>query len=142
MQLYKGRPADVSGRSEKEIKVYDFLDSLGIEYYRIDHEPAGYSIDPEYFYALEAALGASICNNMFLANRQRTVFHMMMVDGIKRFHSGDVSKQVLVDEELLGKEFLGCHPCVNTTSLRFRTEDIFGKFLKATGHDYITIRIE
>ena len=36
--IYTGRPEDPSGRLEKEIQVYDFLDSLGIEYKRADHE--------------------------------------------------------------------------------------------------------
>lgn len=40
MELQKGRPADVTGREEKEIRVYDLLDKLGIEYYRTDHEEA------------------------------------------------------------------------------------------------------
>ena len=37
---YRGRPEDESGRLDKEIRVYDFLDDLGIEYYRLDHGPA------------------------------------------------------------------------------------------------------
>ncbi len=40
MQLYDGRPADVTGRLEKEIRVYDLLDKLGIWYQRTDHEAA------------------------------------------------------------------------------------------------------
>ena len=40
MELQKGRPADTTGREEKEIRVYDLLDELGIEYYRTDHEEA------------------------------------------------------------------------------------------------------
>ncbi len=36
MELVKGRPADVTGRLDKEIRVYDLLDSLGIVYERID----------------------------------------------------------------------------------------------------------
>ena len=39
--LYNGRPNDTSGRLDKEIRVYDLLDELGIEYCRIDHTPAG-----------------------------------------------------------------------------------------------------
>ena len=39
MELIKGRPADETGRLEKEIRVYDLLDKLGMEYYRTDHEP-------------------------------------------------------------------------------------------------------
>lgn len=36
MELYKGRPEDTQGRLDKEIRVYDLLDSLGIEYVRTD----------------------------------------------------------------------------------------------------------
>ena len=37
MELYTGRPADCGGRLEREVRTYDFLDSLGIEYWRTDH---------------------------------------------------------------------------------------------------------
>ena len=40
MKLIKGRPENEEGRLDKEIRVYDLLDSLGMEYYRTDHEPA------------------------------------------------------------------------------------------------------
>ena len=38
LKLEQGRPADTSGRLEKEIRVYDFLDKLGVIYDRVDHE--------------------------------------------------------------------------------------------------------
>ena len=40
MELVKGRPTDCSGRLEREVRVYDLLDKLGIEYERTDHEEA------------------------------------------------------------------------------------------------------
>lgn len=40
MELQKGRPMDTTGRLAKETRTYDLLDSLGIEYNRIDHAPA------------------------------------------------------------------------------------------------------
>ena len=40
MELFKGRPADASDRTEKEIRVYDYLDKLAIDYWRLDHAPA------------------------------------------------------------------------------------------------------
>lgn len=40
MELQKGRPADLDKRLPKEQRVYDLLDSLGIEYGRVDHEAA------------------------------------------------------------------------------------------------------
>ena len=70
LTLYRGRPESTEGRLEKEIRVYDLLDELGIEYYRLDHEPAD-SLHPEVCEAVEEALGARICKNLFLANRQR-----------------------------------------------------------------------
>lgn len=178
MTLYRGRPEDTSGREDKEIRVYDFLDQLGIEYYRLDHEPAD-SDHPGVCEAVEESLGAKICKNLFLANRQRTKFYMLMIPEEKVFRSSDISKQagssrlhfaepeymmdmictapgsasvmglmndtehrvqLLVDEDLFSQEYIGCHPCKNTSSLRIRREDIFDVFLKATGHDWITVR--
>lgn len=49
--------------------------------------------------------------------------------------------QLLVDEEVLEEEEFGCHPCVNTSSIRLKTKDAFGKFLEAVHHDYITVRL-
>lgn len=40
MELYTGRPENTVGRLPREIRTYDFLDKLGIEYVRTDHEPA------------------------------------------------------------------------------------------------------
>ncbi|MBO5278649.1 MAG: prolyl-tRNA synthetase associated domain-containing protein [Lachnospiraceae bacterium] len=39
-----------------------------------------------------------------------------------------------IDKEVAEAEYLGCHPCINTSSLRIRTSDIFEKFLPYTGH--------
>ena len=37
MKLVNGRPENPVGRLEKEIRTYDFLDKLKIDYQRIDH---------------------------------------------------------------------------------------------------------
>ena len=42
--------------------------------------------------------------------------------------------ELLVDRELLKEEYLCAHPCKNTSTLKVKTKDIFGKFLKATKH--------
>ena len=65
-ELYNGRPSDESGRLAKEIRVYDLLDSLGIEYCRIDHTPAG---KMEACDEIDKKLGVVICKNLFLCNR-------------------------------------------------------------------------
>ena len=43
--------------------------------------------------------------------------------------------RLLVDRDLLGEEFFGCHPCRNTSSLRFRTADLFETLLPAMRHE-------
>ena len=55
----------------------------------------------------------------------------------------DVENRVrlLVDEDVLKEEFLGCHPCVNTSSLKLRTQDVFGTYLKAVHHDMTVVRL-
>ena len=47
----------------------------------------------------------------------------------------------LIDEAVLEDEYIGCHPCVNTSSVKIRTSDILDKFLKYTGHSYIEVRL-
>jgi Ala-tRNA(Pro) deacylase len=41
-----------------------------------------------------------------------------------------------VDEEVLSAEYVGCHPCVNTSSIRLKTRDVFERFLPAVGHTF------
>ena len=47
--------------------------------------------------------------------------------------------QLLIDRDILGQEFLGCHPCVNTTSMRISMKDILEKFLPALHREYIEV---
>ena len=87
--LEKGRPADCTGRLAKEIKTYDLLDRLGIEYERIDHEPL-FTI--EACREVDRALGVEICKNLLLTNKQQTEFYMLVMPGSKRFETKVVSK--------------------------------------------------
>ena len=49
--------------------------------------------------------------------------------------------QLLIDEDVLTGEYLGCHPCVCTSSLKMRTKDVIEKFLPAVGHNYQIVRL-
>ena len=170
MVLQKGRPADTAGRLEKEIRSYDLLDSLGIEYDRIDHEPA---MTMEVCEEIDRALGATICKNLFLCNRQQTDFYLLMMPGDKPFKTKDLSSQIgssrlsfgspeymeqlvditpgslsilglmndkegrvrlLIDKDVLSGEYIGCHPCINTSSLRIKTSDMLEKLIPALRH--------
>ncbi len=91
LELIKGRPADCTGRLEREIAVYDLLDELGIEYLRMDHEEAN---TMEACNEIDRVLGAAICKNLFLCNRQKTNFYLLMMPGDKPFKTKDLSKQI------------------------------------------------
>ena len=178
MKLEKGRPENCEGRLAKEIRCYDFLDALGIEYDRIDHEAA---MTMEICAALDEALGAPICKNLLLCNRQCTDFYLLLMPGDKPFKTKDLSKQIgssrlsfaggeymeqflditpgslsilglmndtemrvklLIDQDVLKEEYLGCHPCINTSSLRMKTIDVLGKLIPAMKHAPTMIQLE
>ena len=167
--LYTGRPADM--RTPRDERCYDLLDSLGVEYFRVDHEHADTIQDCEL---VENLLGAKICKNLFLTNRQQTDFYLLIMPGEKPFKTKLLSKQIntarlsfgtpeqmeryldtlpgsasilglmndqenkvrlLVDKDLLDETEFGCHPCQNTSSLRFQTADLFERVLPALHHE-------
>mgnify|MGYP000134515244 CR=1 FL=1 len=80
MELYNGCPEDTSGRTEKEIKVYDILDSLHIPYIRADHEAV---MTMEACEEIDKALGMEICKNLFLCNRKKTSYYLLLMPGNK-----------------------------------------------------------
>ena len=49
--------------------------------------------------------------------------------------------RLLVDEEILGMEYFGCHPCINTSSMRIKTADLLQVFLSAVHHDYTVVKL-
>ena len=171
MKLENGRPADCSGRLDKEIRVYDLLDRLDVNFQRIDHEAA---MTMEACAAIDEVLDATICKNLLLCNRQCTAFYLLLLPGDKPFKTSVLSKQIgssrlsfasaeymerflditpgslsilglmndhdhqvqlLIDEDVLGGEFIGCHPCINTSSLRLRTDDLVQKIIPAMEHE-------
>ena len=177
MILQKGRPETIDGRLEKEIRCYELLDSLGVEYERIDHEPA---MTMEVCRAIDEALGATICKNLFLCNRQETAFYLLMMPGDKPFKTKDLSAQIgssrlsfagqehmerllditpgsvsvlglmndkegavrlLIDEDVLTGEYIGCHPCINTSSLRIKTSDMMEKVIPAMKHSPAMVKL-
>ena len=49
--------------------------------------------------------------------------------------------QLLIDEDVLKGEYFGCHPCINTSSLRLKTADLLETIIPAMGHDFRTVTI-
>jgi Ala-tRNA(Pro) deacylase len=99
LTLQRGRPADESGRLPKEIRVYDLLDRLAVDYERIDH-PAAMTM--EACEEIDRALEATICKNLFLCNRQQTDFYLLMMPGDKKFVTKDLSSQLGVSRLSFG----------------------------------------
>ena len=91
MELMQGRPVDETGRLDKEIRVYDFLDSLGIESHRVDHEAA---MTMEGCREADEAMGTRMCKNLLLCNRQKTNLYLLMLPGEKIFKTSVLSKEI------------------------------------------------
>ena len=55
----------------------------------------------------------------------------------------DINNEVklLVDEDILKEELFGCHPCINTSSIRLKVSDVFEKFLPAVHHEYTIVHL-
>ncbi|MBQ2989936.1 MAG: prolyl-tRNA synthetase associated domain-containing protein [Clostridia bacterium] len=175
MELYHGRPETADGRLDKEMRVYDLLDQLEIPYERTDHAAAGTMED---CLEVDKILGVIICKNLFLCNRQKTKFYLLMMPGDKPFKTKDISSQIgsarlsfadaqdmekflditpgavsvmglmndtenhvqlLIDRPVMESALLGCHPCVNTSSLRMKTADVLQKFLPAVHHKAVVV---
>lgn len=173
LKLEEGRPAECNGRTEKEIAVYDLLDSLKIRYERVDHEAA---FTMEACASIDAILApAVICKNLLLCNSGKTDFYLLMIREDKKFRTKEISSQInssrlsfapeeymaeflnitpgsvsvmglmndknndvklLIDADVLDADLFGCHPCINTSSIRMKISDLINVFLPEVGHDY------
>ena len=168
MELVTGRP--VGERLAKEMRVYDFLDGLNIDYERVDH-PAAMTM--EDCAAIDEVLQAVTCKNLLLCNRQKTAFYLLLIPGDKVFKTKDLSAQIgssrlsfaggedmeallditpgslsvlglindrenrvqlLIDRDVLRGEYIGFHPCINTTTLRLKLSDLTDVIIPAMGH--------
>jgi len=87
----QGRPEEVAGRTEREVRVYDLLDALGLTFTRADHPCAD---TMEACEAVDAVLNAKICKNLFLCNRQQTDFYLLLMPGDKPFKTKELSGQL------------------------------------------------
>lgn len=148
MQLQNGRPTDTTGRLDKEIRTYDFLDKLGIEYQRIDHE-AAFTMEvceeiDKTFKTKELSHQIGSARLSFASPQDMEKYlditpGSVSVMGLMNDHDNAV--RLLVDEDVLKGEWVGCHPCINTSSLRIKTKDMFGPVIKAMHHDMTVVKL-
>ncbi len=173
-ELMCGNPQDTA-RLPKEQRVYELLDSLGVEYHRVDH---GEAATIEACLEIEGVLGCEICKNLFLKTRNGSQYYLLLMPGAKQFKTKVLSKEIgssrlsfaeademleylditpgsvsvlglmndkgnkvrlLIDREVLAGEYIGCHPCINTSSLRIKTSDLVKKIIPAMGHPFTEV---
>lgn len=169
MMLHNGRPAEA--RTPRETVAYDFLDKLNISYRRVDHAPA---MTMEDCAEIDRVLGVAMCKNLFLCNRQKTDFYLLLMPADKPFRTKELSSQLevarlsfggaedmerllgvlpgavtvmglvndtdgavrlLIDKDLMAEDEIGCHPCVNTSSIAFSMQALLERVLPETGHN-------
>lgn len=177
LKIERGRPLDEGGRLPKEIKVYDYLDKLGIEYDRVDH-PAYDTM--EDCTATDELLGVGTVKNLLLCNSQKTEFYMLLMPADKKFKTKELSKQIgsarlsfaggehmeqllditpgsltilglindeekrvrlLIDRDVQASEYIVAHPCINTSSLKIKTEDIMKVFLPSLKREPVFVEL-
>ena len=170
MILQQGRPENWADRLPREQRCYALLDSLQIDYQRVDHAPA---MTMELCAVIDGVLQAPTCKNLLLCNRQCTDFYLLLMPGNKPFKTKDLSRQIgssrlsfadhsymeeflditpgslsvlglmndketrvqlLIDEDVLKTEALGCHPCINTSTVRLSVKDLTQKLIPAMNH--------
>ncbi len=125
MELFQGRPGNTDGRSDAEIAVYDLLDELKIPFQRTDHEAAD---TMEMCQEIDAVLEVLICKNLFLCNRQKTKYYLLMMPGDKPFRTKELSSQIGSARLSFGgpeqmEEYLHLRPgSVSVMGLMFDTE--------------------
>lgn len=173
--VYHGAPEDIGARLEREQACYRLLSDLEIDFTRVDHDTAD---TIAACHEIEGLLGAQICKNLFLCNRQQTDFYLLLMPGDKNFRTKDLSKQLgvsrlsfataehmqeflgltpgsvsvlglmndkerkvklVIDKPLLDEEFFGCHPCINTSTLRMATRDVLQTLIPALVADYTVV---
>ena len=161
----------------QESAAFDLLDTLGMDYDRVSHDAA---FNMELCADVSAVLGVSVCKNLFLCNRQKTNFYLLMMPGDKPFKTKELSHQLgiarlsfaspedmeqyldctpgsssimglmndpddrvqlLMDEDIREGEYLGCHPCINTSSLKLRTADVLNVYLPAVHHTPVFVHL-
>ena len=175
-ELKNGRPENFESRLPKEQRCYELLERLGIEYQRVDHD---FADTIELCHEIEKTLGANICKNLFLTNRQQTEFYLLLMPGDKPFKTKLLSKQIntarlsfaspehmeellditpgsvsvlglmndggkvhlVIDKDLLNDEYIGCHPCINSSTLRFKMADLTEKLLPELKHESMLVEL-
>ena len=166
--IYTTAPTDDRVASEK--MVFQILDKLKISYERVDNDVVETMEECE---EVDKALGTEIRKSIFLCNKKKTSFFLVVLPANKSLDTNTLSKkigvphlsfasgelmeeqlgtkpgsasvmglindeddyvQLIVDKEVAQEEWFGCNPGINTSHLKFKTQDLLQKFLPKIHH--------
>ncbi|MFR0949202.1 MAG: prolyl-tRNA synthetase associated domain-containing protein [Ruminococcus callidus] len=144
---------------------------------RADHGSLYHGSLRKYF----CGTATPVCKNLFLCNRQKTNFYLLLMPADKPFRTKEITSQLgcarlsfasedameqllqltpgsatifglmhdtenrvqlLVDRDLLEEATFGCHPCINTSTIRMQTGDVFDKLTTALHHPYTIVTLK
>lgn len=163
-------PEDANKRLPLEQEVYKVFTKLGIPFERVDNDPASSMEECE---AIGEVFGVPVRKDVFLCNRSKTSFYLLIMPDNKDFETSAFSKklgvsrmsfaspelmlkhlgttpgsasavallndeddyvQLVIDKEVADAEWFVCNTGINTTHLKFKTQDLLKKFLPYTHH--------
>ena len=163
MKLENGRPSDLSGRLPKEVRTYELLARLDHEAAMTMEACAAIDEALDATICKNLLLCNRQCTAFYLLmipgsktfktsvlSKQIGSSRLSFADAeyMERFlditpgsvsvlglmNDHDHRVELLIDEDVLNGEFIGCHPCINTSSLRLKTSDLMEKIIPAMGH--------
>lgn len=156
-----------------EAEILDYLNKNNIQYTQTRHQ-ALFTMDK--YETIQKQIGCMIPKNLFLCNRQKTKFYLLLMPGDKKFLTKELSSQInsarlsfadedklketlhcfkgstspfglifdsedevelLIDQDLWSQEYLGFHPCDNTSTVKIGKEE-FIRFLALIHKEYST----
>ena len=156
MELYTGRPADCGGRLEREVRTYDFRNKidavLGVlickNLFLCNRQRTNHYLllmpgdKPFRTKELSKQLGVA---RLSFANEEDMLELLDLQPGavsvMGLMNDKEQRVRLIVDGDVLRQEYFGCHPCVNTSSMKLRTKDMADVYLPATGHEMTVVEL-
>ncbi len=146
LELVKGRPSSNEGRLEKEVKIAPAVICKNL--FLCNTQKTSFYLlmirEDKKFKTKEISHQINSARLSFAQPEYMEQFLNITPGSVSVMGlMNDVDNQVtlLVDEDILKEEFFGCHPCINTSSIRLRVSDVFEKFLPEVHHDYKIVHL-
>jgi Ala-tRNA(Pro) deacylase len=85
------------------------------------------------------------CSRLSFAEGEYMEKHLNITPGsvsvLGLMNDKDHNVRLLIDKEIYESEYFGCHPCINTSSLKIKISDLLERFLPYTGHEVTVVEL-